>query len=261
MTFLLPGFIALSICMVALWLLSLKLTDVSIIDIFWGPAFGVFLWTSLLAAGATDAWRNLLLAGLVALWGARLGGYLFWRNHGKGEDRRYVAMRRRNPRFAYQSLVTVFGLQGALVVVVSLPLQSAMVASSTAPFGALDALGLLLFAVGLYFETVGDLQLARFKADPANKGQVMDRGLWRYTRHPNYFGDFCVHWGFFLLSLAGGAAPWTAVGPAAMSVLLMKVSGVTLLEKDIGKRRPKYADYIRTTSAFFPQPPRALPGS
>ena len=127
--------------------------------------------------------------------------------------------------------------------------------AGAAPLGLLDAAGLLLWATGLFFEAVGDWQLARFKADPANRGQVMDRGLWRYTRHPNYFGDFCIWWGFYLLAASAGAW-WSIPGPLLMSLLLLKVSGVSLLEKDIGERRPAYAEYVRRTNAFFPGVPR-----
>ena len=140
-----------------------------------------------------------------------------------------------------------------LACIFSLPFLGAV--SGAAPLGLLDAAGLLLWATGLFFEAVGDWQLARFKADPANRGQVMDRGLWRYTRHPNYFGDFCVWWGFYLLAASAGAW-WSIPGPLLMSLLLLKVSGVSLLEKDIGERRPAYAQYVRRTNAFFPGVPR-----
>ncbi len=152
------------------------------------------------------------------------------------------------------SLGTVFLLQGALVLVVSLPLQVA-VARAGPPLGLLDAGGILLFALGFAFEAVADLQLARFKADPASRGRVMDRGLWRLTRHPNYFGDALLWWGLGLLGAAAGAA-WTLVSPAVMTFLLLRVSGVTLLERDISDRRPGYRDYVRRTSAFFPWFPR-----
>jgi len=147
----------------------------------------------------------------------------------------------------------VFWFQAVLAWVISLPLLGAMFGHQ--PLGWLDGIGVLLFAVGLLFESVGDWQLSRFKADPANAGKVMDRGLWRYTRHPNYFGDFCVWWGFYLIALSAGAW-WSVIAPLIMSALLMKYSGAGLLEKDIGERRPKYADYIRRTNAFFPGPPR-----
>lgn len=182
-----------AVAMTCLWGLSLALRDASIVDIWWGPGFGVLAATAYLSSGAGGARAALVLAGTL-LWGLRLGGYLLWRNAGHGEDPRYQAMRRYwGPRFPWISLPTVFLLQGVLMWCVSLPVQVA-IASEPSPLGVLDALGVLLFAVGLCFESVGDFQLARFKADPENAGKVMDRGLWRYTRHPNYFGDCVVWW-------------------------------------------------------------------
>lgn len=242
-------------CMVALWLLSLVLRNASIVDIFWGAGFAVI---GLLAFSLTDGStpRRLLITTLVCVWGLRLAGYLWWRNVGHGEDPRYVAMRRHwGGRFPLVSLFTVFALQGVLMWIVSLPVQLAQF-DAGGPLGLLDALGAALFAVGLTFESVGDWQLARFKADPNNAGRVMDRGLWRYTRHPNYFGDFCVWWSLFLIALATPYGGWSIVGPAVMSFFLMRVSGVPMLERSIGKRRPGYAEYKRKTSAFFPRPPR-----
>jgi steroid 5-alpha reductase family enzyme len=243
-------------CMVAIWLLSLALRDASIVDIFWGAGFAVIAATSFLWTDDGASPRRALIAGLVVLWGLRLAAYLFWRNAGHGEDPRYVAMRRRfGSRFWWISLLSVFGLQGVLMWVVSLPVQIGQAAPGGA-LGVLDAFGVALFAFGLFFEAVGDWQLARFQADPASAGQVMDRGLWRYSRHPNYFGDFCVWWGLFLIALAAGGW-WSVAGPLVMSLLLLKVSGVALLEKDIGERRPAYRAYVRRTNAFFPGPPRA----
>ena len=194
------------------------------------------------------------MLGLVATWGLRLAAYLAWRSRGQPEDRRYQAIRRRNePHFTLKSLWLIFGFQALLAWVISLPLAGAI--AGVAPLGWLDALGVALWAVGLGFEAVGDWQLARFKADPASAGRVMDRGLWRYTRHPNYFGDFCVWWGLYLVALAAGAW-WTIVGPLIMSFLLLRFSGVRLLERDIGERRPAYAEYARRTNAFFPGPRR-----
>jgi steroid 5-alpha reductase family enzyme len=179
------------------------------------------------------------------------------RNLGKGEDFRYQAMRRKHgDRFFVVSLGTVFGLQALLMWVISLPLQIGIAASDPGVgVSPLDVVGTVLWAVGLFFEAVGDWQLARFKADPSNQGKVMDRGLWRYTRHPNYFGDFCVWWGLYLIAAAGGAG-WTVVGPILMSALLIRYSGAGLLEKTIGTRRPGYDDYARRTNGFFPGPPR-----
>lgn len=195
--------------------------------------------------------RQTLAAALVTVWGLRLSIHLSIRNLGKGEDYRYQAMRRRwGKRFPLVSLGTVFVLQALLMWIVSLPIQVTMV---NAPDTAwLAWLGVAIWAVGFFFETVGDLQLARFKADPDNKGKVMDRGLWRYTRHPNYFGDFAVWWGLFLVAVTGVSMLWTIVGPILMSFLLLRVSGVAMLEKTIGKRRPGYDEYAERTNAFFP---------
>jgi steroid 5-alpha reductase family enzyme len=235
------------------WLVSLPLRNVSIVDSVW----------SLLVAGAgiTYLWRAPvagLRSGLVLLlllaWALRLCLYITLRNRGHGEDRRYQAIRARNqPGFEYKSLVYVFLLQAVLGWIVSLPLYVAF--NSQEPTGWLLRVGALLWIVGFCFEVVGDAQLARFKADPASAGQVMDRGLWRYTRHPNYFGECCLWWGFFLVAADAGGW-WTIVSPLLMTVLLLKVSGVGLLEKDIGERRPAYRDYIRRTSAFLPWVPR-----
>ena len=241
-----------------LWLLSLRLRDASIVDVWWGPGFAAI---AALVYGLTggDHPRRALLLGMASLWGLRLGLYLAWRNAGRGEDRRYVAMRRHwGARFPLVSLATVFGLQGALMWIVSLPLQLGQLDPGPPALGGLDVLGMALFAVGFTFEAVGDLQLARFRADPANAGRVMDRGLWRYTRHPNYFGDCLVWWGIFAVALATPLGPWSAIGPALMTFLLLKVSGVALLERSIARRRPEYEAYRRRTSAFFPRPPRSV---
>lgn len=242
--------------MLALWLLSLALRDVSIVDIWWGPGFA-WLATVAFAIAGDPTPRDVLVLALVSLWGVRLGGYLLWRNWGQGEDARYVRMRRQyGARFPLVSVATVFGLQAVLQWFVSLPLQIAQLAPGSRPLGALDALGVALFATGLFFETVGDAQLARFKADPANRGRVMDRGLWRYTRHPNYFGDCLVWWGLFAIAAATPAGWLTVASPLLMTFLLLRVSGVALLEKSLVRTRPSYRDYIERTSAFFPRPPR-----
>lgn len=241
------GVIAL---MLVIWTISLVIKDVSIVDIVWGLGFVLIAWI-VWSRRAPDP-RLLLSAVLTTIWGLRLSGYLAWRNLGKGEDYRYVAMRRRyGSRFWLVSLFVVFGLQGVLMWVVSLPVQAA----SGELFGLLDVAGICFWIVGLTFETVGDFQLARFKSEPANKGKVLDTGLWRYTRHPNYFGDFMVWWGLYLIALGGGAW-WTAIGPLVMTALLIRYSGAGLLEKTIGRRRPEYAEYVQKTNAFFPGPPR-----
>ncbi len=243
--------------MLVLWLLSLRLRDASIVDIWWGPGIASVVGLAFTVGSGNAHPRAALLVGMATLWGLRLGGYLLWRNAGRGEDPRYQAMRRHlGTRFSWLSLFTVFGLQGLLQWTVALPLQLAQLDAGTARLGALDAAGLALFVFGLLFESVGDLQLARFRADPAQQGRVLDRGLWRFTRHPNYFGDCTAHWGMFCVALA---TPWGwagVIGPLVMTALLLRVSGVALLERSIGKRRPGYADYQRRTNAFIPWRPR-----
>jgi len=231
------------------WLLSLYKGNVAIVDSLWSLMF--------IVAGLTYAYllpaagpRAELALFLVSIWGLRLAIHITWRNWGHGEDRRYQEIRARNePNFAFKSLYLVFLLQAVLAWIISLPLLGAV--ASNSELNALDYFGALVWLVGFIFEAGGDWQLSRFKANPSNKDKVMDQGFWRLTRHPNYFGDFCVWWGLYLIALAAGAW-WSVAGPILMSVLLMRVSGVTLLEKDIGERRPKYADYVRRTNAFFP---------
>ena len=243
--------------MTVLWLISVIKRDASIVDPFWGSGFIVVAWV-------TAAWqdftgpRTLLLAGLTTVWGLRLTIHLFLRGMHAGEDSRYRAMREKHGgAFWWVSLFTVFGFQGVIMWVVSWPLQfgSATVIPSLASLWWLDGIGIVIWVVGFMFESVGDYQLARFRSDPANRGSVLDQGFWRYTRHPNYFGDFCVWWGLYFIAAAGGAW-WTLPAPLLMSILLMKISGVTLLEKTISGRRPGYASYIARTSAFFPRPPK-----
>jgi steroid 5-alpha reductase family enzyme len=233
------------------WVVSVVQRNVTIVDTLWSLLFvlAAAVYAGSVAQASPRAWLALVLA---VAWGLRLAVYLTWRNWGHEEDRRYQAIRRRNePNFALKSLWLVFGFQAVLAWVISLPLAGAI--AGAAPMGGLDVAGLALWAVGMFFESVGDWQLARFKGDPANAGRVMDRGLWRYTRHPNYFGDFCVWWGLYLMALSAGAW-WSIAGPLIMSVLLLRVSGVRLLESDIGQRRPAYAEYVRRTNAFFPGP-------
>ena len=243
--------------MLLLWFVSLAIKNASIVDIFWGAGFALIaLVTFSIAEGY---WlRKLLITLLAVIWGFRLAGYIGWRNHGKGEDFRYQAMRKRfGRRFAFISLFIVFGLQGVLMWIISLPLQIAQVSRVPSHLTWLDYVGMCLWLIGLSFEAIGDSQLARFKADPSNKGKVMDRGLWAYTRHPNYFGDALLWWGFFLIALATPQSWWTIVSPIIMTTLLMKVSGVALLEKTLVKTRPEYRDYIQRTSAFFPLPAKS----
>jgi steroid 5-alpha reductase family enzyme len=236
------------------WPVSIIIRNTSIVDSLWSIFFVLAACSYALVADTGP--RALLVLALVTIWGVRLSGYITWRNWGKGEDYRYAAMRERNQPFAWKSLYIVFLLQAGLAWFISLPLFGSI--TGMKPFGLVDVLGCLLFLIGFFFESVGDFQLAFFKAKAENTGKVMDRGLWRYTRHPNYFGDFCVWWGFYLLALGAGAW-WSLPAPLLMSFLLLKVSGVSLLEKDIGERRPAYANYARRTNAFFPGLPKAGP--
>ncbi len=238
------------------WVSSIAKRDVSIVDSLW-PLF--FLIGAGVYAASTDAGpRATLVLALVAVWAVRLCAYLTRRNWGEPEDRRYRAIRARNePGFQWKSLYLIFILQAGLAVVIAAPLFAAI--SSTAPLSALDIAGAVLWLAGLAFEALGDHQLARFKRDPGNRGQVLDAGLWRYTRHPNYFGEAVLWWGLYLVAVAGGGW-WTVFGPLLMTFLLLKVSGVTLLEQDIADRRPAYRDYVARTNAFIPGPPRAAGG-
>ena len=246
---------AVAVLMLIVWGFSIRLRDVSIVDPVWGPAFALVALVAALA-GHGDPARRLLLFALTAAWGLRLGWHLTRRKLGeREEDRRYAVMReRKGDAFTLWSLWAIFGTQGLLVLIVSLPIQVA--ADRPAALGVSAIPGVIVFLIGLAFEAIGDGQLSRFKADPGNKGKVMDHGLWRYTRHPNYFGDACVWWGLWLIALPAGGVWWTLVGPAVMTFLLVRVSGKAMLERDIGKRRPEYADYIKRTSGFFPLPPR-----
>ena len=234
------------------WVLSVKRRDASIADVCWGFGFVLLAWLYCLLA-PTLAVRSGLVAALTTLWGARLSLHICRRNNGKGEDPRYQAMRASHgPAFWWRSLFSVFWLQGVILWFVALPLLVAVRATQPRGLTSADALGIALFAVGFAFEVVGDSQLARFKAEPANRGRVLDRGLWRYTRHPNYFGDATLWWGFYAIACATPGGWRTMLSPALMSFLLMRVSGVTLLEAGLKASRPGYREYIARTSPFFP---------
>ena len=249
---LLANLAVLGVCVLLLWGVSLFTKIASIADIFWGFGFVIVAWTSWFQSGQTQP-LSLLVVILVTVWGCRLSLYLLWRAWGKGEDYRYKAMREHHgPRFPLVSLFTVFILQGALIWLVSWPIQASFVAELS--WGPTVWLGMVLFISGLAFESVGDFQLARFKSSPDTKGQVMDKGLWRYTRHPNYFGDFLVWWGLFWVTFSWGNW-WTIFSPLVMSFLLIKVSGVKLLEGSLRSRIEGYEEYVRVTSSFLPRPP------
>jgi len=236
----------------ATWVYSLRRHDVSVVDSLWSL---LFLGSALVYAMpfADMSARQWLVLTLVTVWALRLSLHLTVRNHGQPEDRRYRAIRRNNePHFALKSLYLVFGLQGGLAWIISIPLLFALAAG--APFGWLDGAAVILWLVGFTFEAVADHQLLRFRADPDNRGRVLSRGLWRYSRHPNYFGEFCIWWAFYLLAVPAGGW-WTFYAPLLMSFLLLKVSGVVMMEKDIARHRPEYGDYMGRTNAFFPGRP------
>lgn len=247
--------LVVALVMVATWLASLALRDASIVDPVWPLGFVAVAWT-VFAVADGDMARRVLLVTLVSIWGIRLGLHLGVRKWGEPEDFRYRAMRTRwGSRFGLVSLGTVFALQGVLMWIVALPVQLGQV-RPTPGLGLLAALGVAVWVVGFVFESVGDWQLARFKADPENSGKVMDRGLWRYTRHPNYFGDACVWWGIALVAAETPLGAIGLVGAVVMTILLRRVSGVTLLERSLKKRREGYEEYIARTSPFLPMPPR-----
>lgn len=253
-----PYAIALSVilgfCVVS-WLFSVVRKDVSFVDSLWSLFFVVA--AAVFAIGEQPlSVRGKLVLALVVIWSLRLSIYITARNWGKPEDYRYQSIRANNePGFAFKSLYIVFGLQGVLAWLVAMPLLPAI--TSDVALNGIDLIAALLWLVGFVFEAGGDYQLARFKARDDSKGRVLDTGLWRYTRHPNYFGDFCIWWSFFLFAVASGGW-WSIASPLLMSVLLLKVSGVAMLEKTISDRRPEYAEYIRRTNAFFPGPRRSL---
>ena len=234
------------------WFYAWRRSNVNIVDSLWSLFFlaAALVYTFLSDGMALSSW---LLLALVGAWSLRLSIHLAQRNAGKAEDHRYGAMRQRNPRFARQSLVTVFGLQAVLAWIISVPLVAAI--STPAEPGTWHIFALLLFATGFYFEAVADWQLAKFRSNPENRDKVLDTGVWGLSRHPNYFGEACIWWSFYLFAVAAGAA-WTVFSPLIMTFLLLKVSGVSLLEKDIEERRPGYRRYVETTSAFLPWLPR-----
>lgn len=259
MTFLeifLPGFLVVMAMMTLLWVVSVVIKNASIVDLFWGTGFVVlaayYFWQ-------TMGWetRKLILLVLVVIWGLRLSIYLSWRNIGKGEDFRYQQFREKYGvyRYWWVSFFQVFLLQGVLMWLISAPLLGAQYSNTHPKLNVLDGLGMLLWLIGFIFEAGGDFQLARFKANPQNKGKVLDTGFWKYTRHPNYFGDACVWWGYGLICLGGGSYV-PVYGSLLMTALIIRVSGVFLLERSLKETKPQYADYISRTSTFFPWFPK-----
>jgi steroid 5-alpha reductase family enzyme len=241
--------------MTVLWLISLAIKNSSIVDIFWGAGFVLVGWLYYFLAPEGFIVRKLLIAALATIWGLRLSIHIFLRNKGKPEDFRYQKWRKENgAKWWWKSFFQVFLLQGLLMWFISMPLLAAQYFGGVDRLTVFDYMGIVLWAIGFLFEAGGDLQLAQFLKDPANRGTVMRSGVWRYTRHPNYFGDSAQWWGFYLIALAAGGW-WTILSPVVMTYLLTKVSGVALLEKTMSTR-PGYREYAEVTSAFIPWFPR-----
>jgi steroid 5-alpha reductase family enzyme len=241
--------------MTLLWLLSVLLRNASIVDPFWGMTFVIAAWFYYSQTPAGDPARKLLLLTLVTIWGLRLSLYLLWRNWGKGEDFRYQAFREKygRRRYWWVSFFQVFMLQGVLAWLVSAPLLGAQIQGG--PLNSVDYLALAVWLVGIIFEAGSDWQLSRFKANPANKGKLLTSGFWRYTRHPNYFGDSACWWGFGLFSLAAGST-LAVLGALFMTFLILRVAGIVQMSKSLASSKPGYEEYIRRTSPFIPLPPR-----
>jgi len=250
------GAAAILAAMLLLWLLSNPLKDASIVDIFWGPGFALAAWVAFPLAGGDPA-RKWLVVLLTTIWALRLALYLLWRKRGHGEDPRYTAFinhlgAEKRHRI---TLTRVFLLQGAMMWAVALPVIAAQVWRE--PLGPFAYAGAALWLLGFAFEAIGDWQMACFKADPANNGKVMDRGLWRFTRHPNYFGDACVWFGLWLVACDHPLGFALLISPLLMTHFLVNVTGKRLLERRLKRANPAYADYIARTSGFVPLPPKS----
>lgn len=252
----LNGFVLSMVLLTVLWIVSVFLKNASIIDPFWGFGFVVLVFYYLYATG-NDSPRVILLTSLVSIWGLRLSAYLLWRNIGHGEDYRYQEFRRDYgpDRYWWISFFQVFLLQGVLMSLVALPLLGVMINSLEGTLTIVDGLAIIIWLIGIAFEAGGDYQLTLFKKDYANKGKVLNTGFWKYTRHPNYFGDATIWWSFALFAFISGSY-YTILGSLLMNILLLKISGVSLLEKNLKKTKPQYADYISRTNTFFPWFPK-----
>lgn len=252
----LQALIVIMALMTSLWVISVILKNVSIVDLFWGFGFVLTAGFYFLNSEGLNS-RKLILLILVSIWGLRLSLYLAFRNIGKGEDFRYREFRKKygETRYWWISFFQTFLLQGILMWLISVPLLGAMYAGFEKSLGILDYAGILIWLVGFSFEAGGDYQLAKFKADPANKGKVLDTGFWKYTRHPNYFGDSAAWWGYALICLSAGSYI-PVLGSLLMTALIIKVSGVALLEKSLKDTKPQYREYIEKTSSFIPWFPK-----
>lgn len=239
-----------------LWIWSVFIKNVSIVDIFWGLGFVVVNTFYVFMSGELNA-RKIVILTLVCIWGFRLAIYLAIRNIGKGEDFRYQEFRQNYgpKRYWWFSYFQTFLLQGILIMIISLPLLGINYNNSNGNLEILDYLGIIIWIIGFTFETVGDFQLSNFKRDPKNKGKILHTGLWKYTRHPNYFGDSAVWWAYGIFSIAAGSY-WQAIGAVIMTLLILKISGVSLLEKTLKETKPQFKEYIQKTSSFIPWFPK-----
>lgn len=242
--------------MLMLWVISLLLRNSSIVDIFWGFGFVVSGWVYFSLTPDGFMIRKLLIAGLATVWGLRLTMHVLLRNWGKPEDFRYQKWRQEHgKRWWIRSLFQVFVLQGFLMWIISPPLLAAQYSNLPAKLTVFDFMGVVVWIIGFFFETAGDLQLANFRRNPQNKGRILNTGVWHYSRHPNYFGDSAQWWAYYLIALAAGGW-WSIFSPIIMTLFLIKVSGVALLEKTLKDTKPGYAEYIENTSAFIPWFPK-----
>lgn len=250
------AFGVIMILMSSLWIVSVFLKNVSIVDPFWGYGFVLAGWFYYFNSEGFET-RQLLVLGLLTLWGLRLSIYLGWRNKGKGEDFRYQKFRQDYgpKRYWWFSFFQTFLLQGVLMWLISSPLLAAQYHGNDIDLGFFDYIAIGLFIIGFFFEAGGDYQLAKFKANPNNKGKVLNTGFWQYTRHPNYFGDATIWWAFGLFSVSAGSY-WPLLSSLLMTLLIIKVSGVALLEKSLKDTKPQYKEYIENTNAFFPWFPK-----
>jgi steroid 5-alpha reductase family enzyme len=250
--------LSVALCFAVLWLVALRIRDVSFVDAWWALGMVVLAWSSFFATGAPSG-RKLLLVVLCSLWGLRLGIYLLWRWRRNGPDRRYQTMlgkaqSERGMSFGRGALQLVFALLAPLQFVVALPVQLGQAGDGA--LGPLAYAGGALAVLGILFESVGDWQLVRFKADPENRERVLDSGLWRFTRHPNYFGDCCVWWGLYLIAAGSGIGLWSLPGPVLLTILLTRWSGMPTIEGRMRRKKPDYESYVRRTPAFVPWLPK-----
>ena len=250
------AFVSILSMMFVLWIVSSRIKNVSIVDLFWGFGFVIACFIYFLKADGLET-RKILLLTMVSIWGLRLSIYLAWRNMGKGEDPRYRKFRQEygEHRYWWISLFQTFLLQGVLMWLISAPLLGAQYYNAGNALTVFDFIGVFIWLIGFIFETGGDIQLARFKADPANKGKVLNKGFWHYTRHPNYFGDAAVWCGYAIICISAGSYI-PVLGSVLMITLIIKVSGVALLERTLKVSKPEYKDYIEKTSAFIPWFPK-----